>query len=806
MNTLFQDLRYAIRLMIKSPGFVTAAVIALALGIGSNTAIFSVVNGVMLRPLPYEAPDRLMVISETNPQQGEEDFNVSYPNFMDFKQQSNSFEQMSAMRFATLTLTGGEEAERIPTALVSSDLFSLLRVKPSLGRTFLAEEDRPGGDQVVIISHSLWQRRFGSDPEIISKPLTLNGETYTVIGVMPAGFEFPSEEIGMWLALGPLADTTPMKNRAVHFLNVIARLNPGVTRQQALTELETIAGRIQQQHAEADPGHGVGITSLHAEMVGDVRPALLVLLGAVAFVLLIACANVANLLLARAWARQKEIAIRAALGAGRGRIVRQLLTESALLAVTGGAIGLLLALWGVDLLVNNLPDYVPRAKEIAIDRKVLGFTLSLSLLTGLVFGIVPTLRLSKTGLSESLKEGGRKSGGGFGRNRARSVLVISEVALSLVLLIGAGLMIKSFWRLAQVDPGFRPENLLTMTVSLPDVNYPETEQVISFYQQLPQRLEALPGVKSVSAVNSLPISGGDSHGQLTIDGRPFPPGEAPAASYRRVLPNYFRAIGIPLLRGREFDERDKGDDPKVVIINEEMARRYWKDSDPVGSRIKVGPAENEPWLTVVGVVGDVRNVGLEAGPSLATYEPHPQRPWSTMNVIVRTEGDPVNLAAAVRDGIRAIDRQLPISNISTMDQRISRSVAPQRFNMFLLGVFAALALMLAGVGIYGVMSYSVTQRTSEIGVRMALGARPGDVLRLVVGQGMMLTLTGVAIGLVAAFALTRVMGSLLFGVSATDILTFFIVSVLLTGVSLAACYLPARRAAKVDPMTALRYE
>jgi putative ABC transport system permease protein len=800
---MFQDLRYGARMLLRKPGFTLIAIFTLALGIGANTAIFSVVNAALLRPLPYEEAERLVVLYETNPQLGRDDINVSYPNFADWRAQSQSFEQLAAYFPGGMVLTGKDEPARLQVAAVSAELFAMLRVKPLRGRIFLPEEDKVGGAPVVVLSHALWQSRFGGDEGLIGRQITLDGKSRTVIGVMPPNFAFPpGDQTEMWIPIGPLSER--MQNRGVHWLTAIGRLKSGVTLRQAQTELATIANRIQQQYPEADPGHGVNIISGYESLTKNARPALLTLLVAVGFLLLIACANVANLLLARAETRQKEIAIRTALGATRWRIARQLLTESLLLAVAGGVAGLLLAAWGIDALAGSLPDDIPRAKEIGIDRVVLGFTGALSVLTGLIFGIIPALTRARPALNETLKEGGRTSAT-FGRGRIRGVLVVTEVALSLALLVSAGLLIKSFWRLMQVDPGFQPDHLLTMNVSLIGEKYKETGQVISFYRDLPARLGALPGVKSVSAVSVLPISGGDSNGNLTIEGRDFPPAQTPSASYRRILPNYFSAMGVPLKQGREFNERDTGAE-KVVIINESMARRFWPDGDAIGKRIKVGPPQNEPWLTIVGVAGDVRNIGLEADARLATYEPHAQRPWSSMTLAIRTEADPLSLSAAVRGELRSMEKDLLIRALSTMDERIQLSVAPRRFNMTLLAVFAALALSLAAVGVYGVMSYTVTQRTHEIGVRMALGAQSGAVLKLIVGQGLKMALIGVGIGLAAAFALTRWMEDLLFDVPPTDSWTYGVVAVLLLLVALFACWVPARRAAKVDPMVALRQE
>ena len=803
MNTLWQDLCYGARMLIKKPGFTLIAIGAIALGIGANTAIFSVVNAALLRPLPYEESERLAVLYETNPQQGRDEMDVSYPNFVDWRSQSQSFEQIAAYLSGGMVLTGKDEPAGVHVTAVSADFFSMLRVKPLRGRTFLPEEDKVGGAPVVIVSHALWQSRFGGDEGLIGRQIMLNGKGRTVIGVMPPNFALPpGDQTDVWFALGPWTDQ--LQNRAVHRLTAIGRLKPDVTLRQAQTELATIANRIQLQNPAADPGHSVNVISGYESLTKNARPALLTLLVAVGFLLLIACANVANLLLARAETRQKEIAIRTALGATRWRIARQLLIESLLLAVAGGAAGLLLAAWGVEALVGSLPEDFPRAKEIGIDRVVLGFTGALSVLTGLIFGIIPALTRAKPPLNETLKEGGRTSAV-FGRGRVRGALIVSEVALSLALLVGAGLLIKSFWRLMQVNPGFKTDHLLTMSVVLIGEKYKETGQVISFYREIPARLGALPGVKAVSAASVLPISGGDGNGNLTIEGRDFPPAQTPSASFRRILPNYFSVMGIPLRQGREFDERDTGAE-KVVIINEGMARRFWPDGDAIGKRIKVGPPQNEPWLTIVGVAGDVKNIGLEADSLLATYEPHAQRPWSSMTLAVRTGDDPLSLSAAVRGELRAMEKELLIRSSSTMDERIRLSVAPRRFNMTLLTGFAALALLLAAVGVYGVMSYTVTQRTREIGVRMALGAQSGAVLKLIVGQGLKLASIGVAIGLPAAFALTRWMEDLLFGVRPTDSWTYGAVAALLLLVALLACWIPARRAAKVDPMVALRCE
>ncbi|MFN0120060.1 MAG: ABC transporter permease [Blastocatellia bacterium] len=802
MQTLWQDLRYGARMLLKQPGITLIAIVTLALGIGATTAIFSVVNAVLLRPLPYEESERLTVLYENNPRMGRDQMSVSYPNFLDWRAQSNSFEQLAAFLSGSMILTGQEEPERLRVAAVTAEMLTVLRVQPLRGRAFLPEEDKPGAAPAVMLSHGFWQRRFGGDEKLIGQPLTLDGKSRTVIGVLPPGLAFPDDQTEVWLALGTLADQ--MQNRGVHTLVAVGRLKHGVELQQAQTELAAIAGRIQEQSPAADPGHGVNVMNSYEATTKAARSPLLVLLVAVALLLLIACANVAHLLLARAETRQKEIAIRTALGASRWRVTRQLLTESLLLAIAGGAAGLLLAAWGVAALAGSLPEDLPRAREVGIDRVVLAFTAGLSLLTGLLFGMIPALTAARPALNETLKEGGR-TGGGLQRNRLRGALIVGEMALSLALLVGAGLLSKSFRQLMEVNPGFQAGNLLTMNVALPGEKYKAEAQVISFYRELPARLESLPGVKAVSAVSSLPISGGDGNGNLTIEGQSFPPAQTPAASYRRILPNYFTAMGISLKQGREFNDRDTGAE-KVVIINEGMARRFWPAGAAIGKRIKVGPPEKEPWLTIAGVTGDVKNIGLDAEAKLATYEPHAQRPWSAMNLAIRAEADPAALATTLRNTLRGMEKDLLIRNVSTMDERIRQSVAPRRFNTALLTMFAALALLLAAVGVYGVMSYAVTQRRHEIGVRLALGATSRDVLRLVVGQGARLAAGGVILGLVIAFGLTRWLKDLLFNVQPADPWIYAVVAGLLSLVALLACWIPARRATRVDPMIALRCE
>ncbi|HKS41431.1 MAG TPA: ABC transporter permease [Blastocatellia bacterium] len=801
MESLFQDIRYGVRTLFKNPGFTAIAVIALALGIGANSAIFSVVNAVLLRPLPFDQPEQLVLVWEKRPALGRVRNPASPPDFVDWRAQNQVFEDMAAFVGRGFNLTGGDEAERIDGAAVSPSMFQILRAQPRIGRAFQDDEDKPGQDSVVILSNGVWQRRFGASPDIVGKTVKLNDQSYTVIGVMPADFIFPNSRTEVWVPL--TLSQEELNNRGGHSLNVAARLKQGVTLEQAQENMNTIASNLEQQY-QVNTGHGVNVFQLYEEVVANARPALFVLLGAVALVLLIACANIANLLLARGSTRQKEIAIRTALGARRGRIVRQLLTESVLLALAGGLIGTLLALQGLSLLLAIGADSIPRVKEIKLDTTVLAFTLVVSFVTGLLFGIIPALQTSKPNLNESLKEGGRSASASFSRNRVRSLFVIAEVAICLVLLISAGLMIKSFTRLTSIGTGFNSENVLTVNVALASSKYKEDQQVTSFYQQTLERISALPGVKSSATVAALPLFGGFGSRYFGIEGRPpQPPGQGYNANVNVSSPGYFQTMNIPLIAGRDFDERDVMKAPEVTIINQEMARRYWPDEDPIGKRLAVG---NGPWRTVVGVVGDVKQAALDVETRPEMFWPYYQMGLTFATIVVRTTNEPEAMTAAVRSEIQAIDKDLPVYKIKTMDQIVSESVSSGRLNMLLLGTFGGLALVLAAVGLYGVMSYSVTQRTREIGIRMALGANSKDVMKLVVGQGVMLTLIGVAVGLGAAVGLTRLMSSLLYGVSATDAVTFIAISVLLTGVASLASYIPARRATKVDPMVALRYE
>ena len=808
MENLFQDLRYGVRVLLRKPGFTVIAVAALALGIGANTAIFSAVNAILLRPLPYDDPERLVWIWQHNLASDIQQEPISFPNFSDYREQNQVFEDVAAFTRWRPILTTDGEPERIVGEQVSASLFPVLRVQAAAGRTFLPEEDRPGNNNVVILSHELWERHFGSDKEVIGKTVTLNGAPHTVVGVMPNGFRHPAPDAQrppeLWAPLGMDAS---LAHRRRDFLDVIARLKPTASIEQARAEMETISARLDQQYPDANAGWGATIIPLHERFVGDVRSAMLVLLGAVAFLLLIACANVANLLLVRLTARQKEIAIRKALGATRGRLVRQFLTESLLLALAGGLLGTLLAVFGINILIALSPGNIPRIGEASLDVRVLGFTLGLSLLTGIIFGLAPALNASNPDLNESLKEGGKNPGQGASGGRLRNLLMVFEVSMALLLLIGAGLMVKSFLRLQQVDPGFNPERVLTVELALPRSKYKEPHQVLPFYNEVVSRIEVLPGVQAAAAVSALPLGGRVAVLNLEIEGRPrLPAGHVIGAEWQVVSPSYFRTMGIPLLKGRLFTDQDVEGATGVIVINDVMADRYWPNEDPTGKRISLVDAQTGPYLTVIGVVGNVRQVTLDSEPYPQMYEAYSQNPRWGAALVVRTSNDPMSIVSAVRTQVSALDRDQPLYNVRSMGDVLADSVSRQRFNTLLIGIFTAVALVLAAVGIYGVISYSVSHRSHEIGIRMALGARQADILKMVIEHGLKLALVGVGLGLVAAFVLTRVMSNLLYGVSAIDPFTFAIGAIILVGVAVIACYIPARRATKVDPMIALRYE
>ncbi|HVG21515.1 MAG TPA: ABC transporter permease [Blastocatellia bacterium] len=804
METIIKDLRFAIRMLSKNPGFTVVAVIALALGIGANTAIFTVVNAILLRPLPFKDPARLVMTYGMDPKIGQDRIPLSVADYLDWRSQNQVFESMAAFSDNSFNFTSGETPEQVRGARVTADFFAVLGAQAEMGRTFQPEEDRPGADPVVVVSGGFWRRQLGARPDVIGQQINLNSRAYTVVGVMPASFSFP-EEVVLWTA----QSLDPPARRGPYFMWGLGRLRPGATVAQARMEMDTVARRIQQETRSTQNDWTLTAVSLTEQIVGNVRTELLLLLAAVVFVLLIASANVANLLLSRAAAREKEIAIRSALGASRGRLVRQLLTESLLLAFVGGAVGLLLALWGVDVLVALSPNNIPRLNEVAVDGRVFGFTLLVSLSSGILFGLAPALYSSRLNLNESLKEGGRGASESFGRRRLRSALVVAEIALSLMLLIGAGLMIKSFVRLQGVNPGFNPENILTMQISLPGAKYSETSKTSTFYQQLLTRVESLPGVQSAGLAFSLPPDLLEVSDNYAVEEHPTPPGESdPIAPVNFVSTTFFKTLGIPLVSGRFFTDDDNPNSPDVVIISEAMAKRYFGSESPLGKRFKQGGLDRtaNPWMEIVGVVGDVKYSGLAAKPEPAYYLAHRQATLRSMYLVVRTASDPASLAPAIRGEVWALDKEQPVARVRTMEELLSRSVSQPRFRTLLISVFAATALLLAAVGIYGVISYSVAQRTHEIGIRMALGARQGSILKMIVGQGLRLALIGTGVGLAGAYLTTRVLSSLLFGVSATDTLTFVGIPLLLTGVVLLASYVPARRATKVDPLTALRYE
>ncbi len=797
METFLHDLRFGGRLLIKKPAFTAIAVITLALGIGANTAIFSVVNSVLLRPLPYPTPERLVTMRS----------NQSVPDLEDIRSRCQSFEYFGGAVMQPQDYTGDGEPLQVQASLINADLFKALGAKAAIGRTISDEEDRFGADPAVVLAHGFWQRTFGGDANIIGKTIQLSGKTYTVIGVMPADFIMPTEVPDVWASVR-VVNPIAAQFRGVHFLRTYIRLKPGVSLSQALGEMEGIDQWLSQQYPEENKGRRTVLLSLHERVVANTRSALLILLGAVGLVLLIACANFANLLLARAAGRRREIVIRAALGAGRWRLIRQMLTESTLLSVLGGAGGLLLATWGVDLLTALKPANLPRLSSIGIDVWVLAFTLGVSILTGIVFGLVPALSASKLDVNEALKEGGRASTGGIGRHRVRSLLVVSEIALALVLLIGAGLLIKSIWKLRTIDPGFNPENLLTMRIELPESRYKEIPKQIQFRERALEAVNAIPGAQA-AMISELPMTENLMH-NFVIDGRPpLAPGEEPELETRTVAGDYFRTMGIPVLQGRDFTAQDRADAPPVGLVNDSFVREYFPNENPIGGRIAWARGNPRRWMTIIGVVGDVKHYGLNLPELPAFYNSYEQQdqPWKRWTYLaVRADGNTGALAGQVKNQIWSVDKQIPVTKLRTMTDVMAASLAAQRFNMTLMGIFAAVALVLAAIGIYGVVSYSVTQRTHEIGIRMALGAETGDVLRIVLRQGLQLAGIGVALGIGAAFALTRVMSSLLFGVSATDPVIFAGISIILTGVALGATFIPARRATKVDPMIALRYE
>ena len=806
MQNLWQDLRYALRLLAKKPGFTLIAFATLALGIGANTAIFSVINSVLLRPLPYKDPAQLVSVWEV--QANQDHSNFSPAEFLDYQTQNQSFSDMAAYRLTNVTLTGAGEPEQLGGLIVSANFFSLLGVEPERGRIFQVDDGRSGAPRVAMLSHRYWQNRFNSDSSLIGKTLTLSGDPVTVVGVMPPNFQDDNYQI--WLNPRRMvpdwqfnADIDLTSVRSTGFLRVIARLKPSVTLSQAQADLNTIAARLQQQYPRPT-GHAAGLSLLHDAVVGNLRPVLFILLGAVGLVLLVACANVTSLMLARAAGRYREIAIRMALGATRRQILRQLLLESVLLTLLGGAGGLLLAVWGVQLFVASKPADLPRLAAIGVDYKVLLFALLVSLLTGLLFGLAPALSASNPDLNSAFKDASPNTTAG-GRFRLRQSLVVAEIALAFVVLIGAGLLIKSFSHLLAVRPGFDPAHLSTLRMGLTDQRYIKATDKARFVKDLNVRLESIPGVLGVGISDDLPISETDSTTRITVEGRPSQTADEQTVVGLHVInANYFAALGTRLLKGRTITERDDRNAPSVFVINQTMARRLWPNEEPVGKRIRYN--SKDPFGEIVGVVEDVKYDGLHSADSPHLYEPYQQNSWPFLTFALRSQLDQSTLIAAVQREVRALDPNLPISNIRTMGEVMDDSLARRRLVLTLFSFFAAVALLLAAIGIYGVLASSVARRTRELGIRMALGAQVGDVLRMIIRQGMVLISIGLGIGLIAAFAMTRVLKSLLFGVSVTDPVTFAAIAALLMLVALMACYIPARRATKVDPLVALRYE
>ena len=815
MTGVLQDLRYALRQLRKSRGFTAVAVITLALGIGANTAIFSVVNGALLRPLAFRDAGRLVRVWHVPPAKsfpGMTTFSVSAANYLDWERQNHVFDGMAIYTFHGFTLTGSDKPEQVDACAATSGFFSTLGVQPMLGRAFTAEEDQPGRSNVVVLSHRLWREHFGSSPDIVGHDIKLDGQSYLVAGVMPASFQFP-DFAQMWT---PMAWTDKEKAvRGEHHSVVIARLKPGIDLKQAQAEMNTISSRLEQQYPEDDKGWGALVVPLQEDMVSDVKPALLVLLGAVGFVLLIASVNVANLALARTFSRQKEIAIRTALGASSVRVLRQVLTESVLLALAGGALGLIWAHSGVRLIMAFLADKLPHSIHVGLDAKILGFTAAISVAVGILAGVLPALRLTRNNVSQSLKQGLGRTDADSSGNRTRSILVVSEVALALMLLVGAGLMIRSFQNLHGVNPGFDSHNVLTMTAMVSRAKFPTPDRQINFFERVLQRVRTLPGVESAGVVDDIPLDNGGSHQPVAIEGRPtLPMSEQPEVDVRLISTGYMRAMRIPILRGRDIRDADLAGRPAVVLISESMARQFWPGEDALGKRLTL-TFFPDAVREVVGIVGDVKLDGLDqTRPSAALYFPLDQVSvpsnggWNSfpMTLVVRSASGPTGLASAVSNAVHEVDREMPLRDILTMDALVANSLTQQRFNMLLLGAFAGLALLLAGVGIYSVLSYSVRRSVREIGIRMALGAQLSHVLRGVVIEGMKPALAGVAIGAGGALALGRVLSGLIYGVKATDPVTFLAVAVLLAAIALLASFIPAYRATKVDPMVALRCE
>jgi putative ABC transport system permease protein len=806
MDSLLRDLKFSVRSLMKRPGLTVIAIVTLAIGIGANSAIFSVVNALLLKPLPFPDPDRIVALWDKVPSRGVERNEVSIANYLDWRAQNKTLEQVGIYSWWSTNLTGSDSPERVQGFQVTANFLDVLGVNPLLGRGFSAEEEQPGKDAVALLTYNLWQRRFGADPNIVNKTISANGISRTVLGVMPPDFNYPKgAEIYAPLPMTPEL----MRNRNNHSYLAIGRLRPGVSLPAAQAEFNTIASQLEKQYPEANTGRGVVIYPILEDTVRMYSTALWVMMAAVGFVLLIGCANVANLMLARAAGRQREIALRTALGASRWRIIRQLLTESVLLGLAGGALGVLIAYWGVDLIRTGNPGEAARFaagwSHLGINLPVLAFTFLLSVLSGVVFGLAPAWQLSKPDLNSALKEGARQATSTS--HRLRGLLVVAEVALSLMLLVSAGLLIRSFLQLVKTDPGFNSDNLLTMNLVLPRAKYKEEPQRIAFYSELVKGVASVPGVSSAALVNHLPLGGSNSSTSFLVEGLPEPPpGQEFDGRYRVCTPDYFQTMGIPVLKGRSFTVQDRAGAQPVIIVNETLAQKYWPNSDPIGKRMRgTGPLQENPWMQVVGVVQDVKHE-MNLPVTADFYVPHAQDGWSSMVLVAKTRVEPAAMAAPIRQQVLALDKDQPVFDVRTMREVRAISLALYSFSSVMLSIFAGVALLLAAIGIYGVMFYAVMQRTQEIGIRMALGARALDVLKLVVKNGMSLALIGVVAGLAGAFALTRLLGSLLFGVTPTDTVTYLIVTLGLLLVALLACYIPARRATKVDPLVALRYE
>ncbi|HEU4836108.1 MAG TPA: ABC transporter permease [Pyrinomonadaceae bacterium] len=811
MDSIIKDIRYGVRGLLKHPGFTAIVVITLALGIGASTAIFSVVDSVLLRRLPYRTAERIVAIQELNPE-GKRGQSTS-ANFLDWRAQQTVFEHLTAIKTTTTNLGLSDHAERIELAQTNADFFDVFGITPQYGRLFIPQDEQAGHEPVVVMSNALWQRRFGSDPSLVGKSITLDGKNYNVIGIAPPGFQYP-DKTELWLPplklvpeLYPGQDVT--QTRRMGYLWVVALLKPGVSVQQAASEMETITARLRQQYPDTNNKRFNRVVSLHEHLVGDTNKLLWLLLGAVTFVLLIGCANVANLLLASGASRQKEMAIRAALGASRWRVIRQLFTESTILALTGGAVGLLIAFWGLAAITKLLPADFPRLSEIHMDLRVLGFTFAASMLTGILFGLAPAFQISRSDVQEAIRETGRGASGSRRQSRFRQALIVAEVALSVVLLAGAGLLFRSFLRLQSVDTGFVSQQVLTARLTPSGPNYANDADFVKFYNQVIEKVSAVPGVQDVGIINTLPLYKGPTSG-FRVEGRPVTtPDKWPSVNYRVVSPNYFRAMGIPVLQGRAYSDRDNENAPLVMMVNQQLAREIFPDENPVGKRITFGGtgADGQPrWFEIVGVVANVRSDELREAPVAELYFSSQQDLWPAMSLVVRSSVEPSSLSASVRQAVNEVDRSVPVADVKTMEHIVSESITQPRFNLFLLGLFSAVAMVLSAAGIYGVTAYTVTQRTHELGIRIALGAQVTDVLKMVLGQGMAVIGVGLLLGLVAAFGLVRFLRSLLFGVGENDPLTFVAITVVLMLVALIACYIPARRATKVDPLVALRTE